>query len=78
MKLMVYPPGTATVTDKPPFVAAVKLAPELRNEKSTKQSVEAYVPVPGDAKPHVVEVFRKVGDPRTLDPACAAGTAVKA
>jgi hypothetical protein len=48
-KYKVDPPGRETDISKHPCSAASRLLP-VREEKSTKQSVEAYVPVPGDAK----------------------------
>ena len=53
---MVYPPGTADETATPvvqPALPDVSALAMIALEKPTKQSVDAYVPVPGRAKPQV-------------------------
>jgi hypothetical protein len=74
-KYMAEPPGRATDISKHPCSAASKLLP-TKEEKSTKQSVDAYVPVPGLAKLQPAGLGGAIGPPRfSVTAALAAGTA---
>jgi hypothetical protein len=73
-KYKVEPPGRGTDISRHPCSAARRLLP-VKEEKSTRHIVDAYVPVPGLAKPQPVVVEGVIAEPLGMTWALSAGTA---